>query len=181
MNSSESISLDDLQGIDWQAVIDTCEEKQCVSYCQAFHQQASRSSSEGNEKREKTLRLLGGLSGFHFTPENIWDPFQGPSTFFDGLEDGTIGVLQQFAPTISDPELRARVADIVWLKKRDHQSARVAIDAYLASAAHLEDPKEWSSCADRIERAVRLSALLNDGELLDKAVAHIEAVLVTWH
>jgi hypothetical protein len=83
--------------------------------------------------------------------------------------------LNNWASEISDAELQARVADVLWTKKRKYQMAQLAVDSYLKSADILEHPEHWTSCVDRIERAIRLAKQINYN--VDTVVAHIESVL----
>lgn len=79
---------------------------------------------------------------------------------------------------ISDPEIKARIADVIWVAKRDVQMAELAVNAYLKSANALESPDDWGACADRIERATQLAASLgNNREPFDQVIAHIEHIL----
>src|SRR5690606_36103599 len=75
------------------------------------------------------------------------------------------------------PELRARISDVLWLVRHDHEKARFAIEAYLESAKILEDPESWPPAADRIERALRLALSLQNNTLIDKVVSQIEEIL----
>jgi hypothetical protein len=94
------------------------------------------------------------------------------------IRDAQLDVLREVAPQIIDPEMRARIGDILWVRKRDFRMAQLAIEAYLASATRLEDPQSWPPCERRIKRAVQLAASLGrTGEYFSKTLAHVEAVL----
>lgn len=85
------------------------------------------------------------------------------------MSDDDLAILRELITTVSDPEMRARIADILWVCKRDTdrarpiQMARVAVHSYLQSAKTLEDVNEYTSCHDRIQRAAQL-APLTDGK-----------------
>ena len=81
----------------------------------------------------------------HLRPDSVTEPFRDrfaiegqPLATLDHLNDAELELLQQLAPNIADPEMRARVADVIWVRKRDAQCAQLAIDAYLESARSLE-------------------------------------------
>lgn len=90
----------------------------------------------------------------------------------------------EIVPEISDSkfsELKARITDVLWIKKypknNPRQMAQLAIDAYLKSTKILEDPKKWSQCFKKIERAFRLAFEIKDPSKIDKVVQYIESVL----
>jgi hypothetical protein len=57
----------------------------------------------------------------------------------------------------------------------------VAIDAYLESAARLEDPVNWSSGDKRLEQALNLSLSIGDKARKKKIIAEIEMVLARYN
>jgi len=100
------------------------------------------------------------------------------SAIIDDYSDEIIDIFSGLIADITDPEMRARIGDVVWLRKREYKAAQEAINSYLESADVLEDPENWTQCAERIERALRLSmALGKKRELFDKVIGHIESVL----
>ncbi|MBP0031257.1 DUF4209 domain-containing protein [Roseofilum sp. Guam] len=105
-------------------------------------------------------------------PESTEESF---ANFFKDLTDDWLNFLADIAPEISDPELQARVADILWIKRRDYRMAQLAIPAYLQSATTLESPEHWPPCVDRMERALRLARRI--GHKNEIVFSHIEAVL----
>ena len=68
---------------------------------------------------------------------------------------------------LRDPELKARLLDVVWEANRNHRAAADSILAYVESARNLFDPDEWVHCAKRYERALRLAAMLRRDDLRD--------------
>ncbi|MEH2069566.1 MAG: DUF4209 domain-containing protein [Nostoc sp.] len=112
------------------------------------------------------------MTGAAIKPESTEEFF---ANVFQNLTDEHLNFLTEIAPEVSDPELQARIADILWVKKRNYRMAQLAVTAYLQSATELEDPEKWNRCFERIERALRLARKINyQAELV---VAHIEAVL----
>lgn len=80
----------------------------------------------------------------------------GPTSF----TEEQIAVLAQWLPHVRDPDLRARIADCLWLirKPRDHQAGRTAVEAYIAAASLLAVSEScWTDAIDRFERAFQLA------------------------
>jgi len=74
------------------------------------------------------LRLLQDLAFYRFVPDSLTEPFQptlmmggGRSATPDDLTDDNLAMLRQLAPDIEDAEMRARVSDTIWVRKRDAQ------------------------------------------------------------
>jgi hypothetical protein len=125
--------------------------------------------------------LLAQIFNFHFRPGDAVAPF-GPMWVMDNKRsmipaDLTNDQLDGLAATltqIEDPEYRARLGDVLWLRRKDAQAARIAIESYLESGQRLEDPDHWVACIARYERAIRLARSLGNKEpLLNKALEHL--------
>jgi len=85
--------------------------------------------------------------------------------------------LASIAEDIADPELHSRVADLLWLVRRDHRMGRRAVTDYLASAERLVTVGEILGVKERLNRAVGVAAQLGHKAGLTKiAVERISAI-----
>lgn len=174
----------DFDALPWCDVITECIEKECEAYYSKFYAKAKEAGEAKNEKVQEIYTLLGAICSFHFKPENK-EPFgpmlvmnTGRSAIVDDIIDDYIQVLLELLPHVEDPEMRARIADIIWLRKRDYKAAEVAIEAYLESASVLENPESWVAGFERIHRAFRLSVCLGkQTSYWKKVISHIESIL----
>jgi hypothetical protein len=182
-----SPSEDDFRQTDWQGVLDGAAERTCDVYARLYAQKA-REAGEGDdavacqvfELMHHACSLVLNLDsateplrrGFDFGPD-----WRGVSV--DDFQDCHLVTLQAILQEITDPELLARIADILWCYRRgSHQMAELAVTSYLESADVLEDPENWYLCAERIERALNLAASLGKtNQPFKDVVAHIERVL----
>ena len=179
-----ALTFDDFRACDWPAVIAGASDKECVAYCEAFRARAGQAHADGKEKDRLVFQLLSEICSFGFEPRQIVDPFPPRMTVgnarwpipADVAEDDLL-LLGQLAPDIQDSELRARITDLLWVRKRDHRYAGLAIDAYLSSALTLENGPVFEFSVHRMERALRLSVMLRNAELFNRVVSHIEAVI----
>lgn len=179
------ITKADFDALPWHDVINECSEKECEAYYSKFYAKAKEAEEAKNEKVQEIYTLLGTICFFHFKPENKDEPFApmlvmntGRSAIVDDISDDHIQVLLELLPHVEDPEMRARIADVIWLRKRDYKAAEVAIESYLESATTLENPDSWVAGFERIHRAFRLSVHLGKGtDHWQKVVSHIERVL----
>lgn len=131
-------------------------------------------------------RLLEQVFQIHLQAGNATEPFTPmlimggsrsmlPSDL--GAED--TAALKLLLDAVTDPEMQARLGDVLWVARRDAAAARVAVRAYLASGSRLEDPDMWPPAMERYERAARLARALGKGDpLLAEALAHVEGRLI---
>jgi hypothetical protein len=118
-------------------------------------------------------------------------PHDSKNTFvnheiFANLSSENLSIFADLALEAVDAEMRARLADILWIRKHSTRlpMARLAVDSYLESATVLEDPVNWVECVLRIERAVQLAAFLDKkvkGPYYSKAISHVENVLAKYN
>lgn len=184
--SDLAITRNDLDNAGWEAVIESCDDKDCARYADLFFAKAREAETAGNPGIQATFILLGAITSLMLQPESKDEPF-GPLAVFgsarsaivDDFSDPQLAVLKDLLPEIRDAELRARIADILWLRRKgDFRMAEAAIDAYLQSADVLEDPVNWPECVKRIRRALRLSVTLGrNSQRFPVVIQHIENVL----
>jgi len=174
-----TLNKEDLEKIPWKSVLEDCDHRECDDYSPLFHARARESEESGDERAAALFSLFHALTMLTLNPDSKTDPFDITcKAIIDGFDDKHLLFLREIVSEISDPELRARIADVLWVRNRDHEMARLAIESYLDSASALENPKEWVPCAYRIERAFRLAVSLgkNAGNV-GKIIEYIETVL----
>jgi hypothetical protein len=142
----------------WKEVVNSSERKECLSYHMTFWNKAEQAEAVVNIREQIVFEILAFVTGAAINPE-LNDEFFGE--VFSNLAEEYLNFLTEIAPEISDPELQARVADILWVKNGNYQMAQLAVEAYLESAKQLEDPQKWTHCVDRIERSLRLARKIN--------------------
>lgn len=186
MNASPPpITADDLKKSGWEEALEGARQKEAHAFNTAFSTAAKRMEEAGEVVKARSLRYLAALCSMHFKLDDPSAPF-GPMVIFgDGsrtmlpkdLTDEEVTAIQELYPSVGDPELRARLADVLWLGIRDYRAAEVAVQAYLESANRLENPDSWVSGCNRIERAFQLARALNNKKLIEETVRHIEGLL----
>lgn len=143
--------------------------------CHDVNRQLHDLITERPEERSAALRLLEGLTSYHFVPDHQTEPFQ-PQFVMGGrrslvptdLQEEQINVLAEFAPTVDHLGLRARLSDVSWfMQRRRHDMAEMAIAAYCDSveavrAGHavfsFENASAWGVGAkDALVRSARIS------------------------
>lgn len=159
-----------------EAALAKATRRECHAYAAAYR-------ARHEHQPEANWDFLAQIFGFLFRPGSPAAPF-GPMAVFgdrrtlipDDLTDEHLDALEQAFGAADDPEFRARVGDVLWLRRRNAVAAREAVGAYIASGSLLEDPEHWTLGLERYERAIRLARQLGPrGELLRQALQHLEA------
>lgn len=132
------------------------------------------------ENTEKDIVIIRSILLYHFEPSDKYTPFKPMIKYTDGsrssipddLSKGDLQLLKDNYKLITDNELKARVADVLWIRKQGYEYANDAIKAYLESAKILRND-DWVHSWQNIERAVRLSLLLKNKKLYDELTTYI--------
>lgn len=138
----------DLSG--WQEVLADVANKECHIYSRMLFLKAREAEAAGESRSQAIFDLLGGIASLYLRADNSSNPF-GPmivlgterSLILDDLTSNHWSALKAIRQDIRDAEMRARICDCLWIGKRDGRAGRDAIDAYVTSAATLEDIEHW--------------------------------------
>jgi len=168
----QPLTKDDFSNTCWENLINTSNHRECLAYHSLFWGKAQRYKDSGNIREQTVCEILAYVTSVQIKPESTEEFF---ADVFKNLTDEHLDFLAEITPEISDAELQARVADILWVKKRNYQMAHLAVPAYLQSVTILESPDHWTYCVDRIERALRLARKIKYKDT--DVFAHIEEVL----
>jgi len=179
------INGETLSSINLDSLLQGVSRFDCNTYRDEVSRQERDETKWTNEQRE-CLRFVGAVLTMMLRADQPAEPF-GPMFVMDGKRSAVpadfpkevLKDLQDWAISLSDPELRARFLDVLWMQTHSFSSAQGAVDAYITSALRLEHPSEWTSCHKRLERALRLSAGLGKGGavLRQRVLGEIDAML----
>lgn len=182
-----SPAISDFENCAWEEAIEAAETRECSAYWEAFGAKAKEAQDAGDEQAQSVFALLNAATSLCLKdPANTTNPFcpkfvghEFRTADVDDFTDAHLEVFSQLIPTINDPELRARIADIVWVRKREYEVADQAVRAYLASAGRLEDTrKPWPPCIDRIKRAGTVAVRHGrNSQMFRQVICHIEGTL----
>ena len=158
---------------------------ECHKYSMIFRERAQDCRERGETSHANAWALLRELTSMMFHPENRSEPFRPMAEWGDGrtmlpsdLRGEPADAVHEFALRIPDPELRARLMDVVWEANRNRKAAEAAVTAYMASARYLFDPDDWVHCADRYERALGLATMLRQTDVRTSILAEIEETVL---
>ncbi len=166
-------SREQFDGRPWDEIVVAAKHKTCTDYCTAF---CARTASEVDPGKRSVWKFLANVTSDSLELGLPNGEFE--ETVAD-YSDEEIDLLKALVADVEDHELKARMADIVWRhnRKGTFRFAEIATRSYLESAKVLEDPENWTYCADRVERALKLAVVLNRPHLERLVIAYIEDVI----
>lgn len=161
-----TVSKEDFLESGWKEIINEAQPKVTEFY---FSELMQKARNEANQNKKAVLELLAAVSMIHLNVEKFHKPIDNADRFSE--ED--LSYLTEIVNDVSDFELQARIADILWLRKRNPEMAKLAISGYLESAKEQEDFENWTWTVCRTERALQLSSMIKDSSLYQKVIDYI--------
>ena len=179
------LTKDDFDNLPWEDVINEAKVRSCYRYFEPFFDAAKQAAENEDEKAQEVYSLLGAITSFVLKIDTVDGPFHPLFVFDtsrgympDDIPEQHLDILSEVVSSVSDAELRARIADLLWITKRDYKMAQLAVTSYLQAAMPLEGDKTWPECLDRMERALDLAATLDrKGQLHQDVIDHFTAYL----
>jgi hypothetical protein len=173
-----SSSVPEQEGQDlrnWMTVPDSCEDKSCWSYSRRFLDLALE-AEKSNDPCFSVYFLLGKVTSLRLEFDVKGHPF-GPELVLEGIDNEGLRSIVEQSPQVEDPDLRARLEDLAWVRFRNHQLGRQAVKDYLTAAMARAEQDDWMLAEDYVHRAMNLSQELRDEVLVAEVASYIETVL----
>jgi hypothetical protein len=158
--------------------------RQAEPHCLIFtlrYEEASRQVPDANPLR-KTYEALALLTSFIPNFDDPEQPYQPQwrsaerrSLMPDDLTEDDLAVLCRLLDKLSEPALKARILDVLWIRRRDFQAALNASDAYLLAAEKLFKTEAWVYGVESLRRSFQLARSL--GRAGENAERNAEAAL----
>lgn len=177
------VTAQDFAECGWTNTLANEEREGYPSMWQAFSSAARKASEDNRSSHGKALWLLADACSMMLSPKSLNEPFK-PFMVMDGrrsvipddLSESDIAFYAEIVDAIGDAWLKARVADLVWLKQRPRnvQFALAAIDAYRRIPL---DAETWVRGGRECwERAISLARMLKAGA--GARLSEMEAVIL---
>lgn len=137
ISSTSSLSLEDFEFSNWQEAFKG--RKNSASISSAFQQLTLKAINDGKVAQSKVLQILANVCSMTLQPMSVNEPFHpyqvtrtGRSSSPEDFIEADIDYLQQILPSVNEAWLKARLADLVWLRRRRQTDlGLIAIDAYM--------------------------------------------------
>ena len=154
----------------WKDILNQAPKEGYPSMWQAFSEAGRKAMEEGRNKCGKVFWLLADACSMMLSPSSQNEPFKPFAVFHDrrsvipdDLSESDFSFFADIVDATDDIWLKARLADLVWLKRtpRDVKFALAAIDAYRALPL---DTETWIRGGRECwERAISLARMIRNG------------------
>jgi hypothetical protein len=174
---TETLQLDSLvfpdgplPDLDLKNILSKSEKRVCWYYVPLLEKAAKDALNRGEVTSGHCYALLAGICHMEVNPRDRANPI-GPRMSGGGnrtvapedLHPHHLDALVRILDQIEDPALRARVGDVIWIRKKDHKAARTALDAYVTQVEGLLSGPDWMSAILPLRRALQLAGILDRG------------------
>lgn len=185
----------DFDKYQWAEILGRVSSKECQNYSKGFLEEAGAYQASGDTLAHEIFKFLSEITSVVMEPPILMEPLEVKQHNYHNyveklieslLSKKHLSVLRELISKIDDPEMRARVADVLWICKQDSerarpiQMAREAVKAYLQSARNLEDVENEMNCYARLKRAAQLAPLIDgkrNTEMRCEVVEHINDLI----
>lgn len=157
--------------LDWEEVLEEADEPITWRYAEWFQECAERAQEEKESAKKKAFKLLAKIA----SPRLNVTADDGPLPGLEKLSDKDFSDLSDLLKVVDDPELRARISDVIWVQNREYESAEAAVEAYLHTAERLEGDYNNRPALLRFRRALILALQLGNEDLQDDVVGALES------
>lgn len=134
------VTVDDLERSGWREIAAAAARERYSSMWTAFSKAAAAAKEAGDIPRAKVLWLLADAMSLQLIPNSPNQPFKPIALLVDRrsaiTDDFTAEDIEFFAaavPLVDDPKVQARLADLVWVLKKNPRRpdlALTAVEAY---------------------------------------------------
>lgn len=165
-----AVTVEDFLASGWKQTVDSATREGYSAMWGALSEAARSAIEQGHMAKGKVLWLLADACSMMLSPANHNEPFKPFAVFHDrrsvipdDLPDSDIAFFTQVVDFVEDIWLKARLADLVWLKAKPRNTAfaLMAIDAYRSLPL---DVDTWMRGGDDCwRRAISLARMLNAG------------------
>jgi tetratricopeptide (TPR) repeat protein len=143
-------------------------------HCSIFtleYEKAYRQVQNTNPLLGRTYQTLAILTSFWPNFDSPAEPY-GPTSRFgetrslvpDDLTEDDLGVLPVLLEKLTEPALRARILDVLWIRRKDFKAALQAVKAYIMAAEKLFETEAWVYGVECLRRAFQLATSLGRGK-----------------
>lgn len=164
------VTRQDFADCGWNEFLASTSREGYSAMWQAFSAAARSAMEQGHNEHGKVLWLLADACSMMLSPSSLNEPFKPYAVFQDrrsvipdDLTESDIDFFAEIANEVEDVWLKARLADLSWLKKKPREVvyATMAIDAYRSIPL---DTETWIRGGRECwERAISLARMLRAG------------------
>lgn len=100
------------------------------------------------------------------------------TAILDDFTDGELDLFNELMNLTSNVVMKARFADVLWVKRKDHKAAKLASESYLDNIKSVNLEEEWEHQIKTLERGISLARLLGkEKPLFQEYVSYIDNII----
>jgi len=167
LNKKSNLSKNDFEQIKLNELLESLKRKTCWEINKKINKELI--NTDDKAKKEIYL-LLGAITSLKLDKDIDGDIFirdemltSARKVKFEDINDSYSRFLEEVIDMINLYELKARIADFLWIKDNNYEMSKKAIGYYLKSAEQLEDAQNWSDYFRRVNRAISIAASIRGG------------------
>jgi hypothetical protein len=139
----------------------------CACYQHDYHSASIAAEKALNYDVAKLYRSLSIVCSFSPNYQDVAEPYH-PFVIWEGkrsavpedLSEADLDTVALLFAAAKDPALRARLGDVLWVRRKDHNAARQAVADYIAASTRLLTPANWVNSVGLFHRSLQLAAML---------------------
>jgi len=173
--------------VDFESLLSQNTYSYCFHLFHVYTKAASEVESTGNHEAGLLFDYLAILCSFRPNYEDREHPYhpariigEKRSILPEDLTDSDVDVVKILFSRATEPALKARFGDILWIQRKDIDAARVAAKNYNTSGKRLINNEHgWSQASYEFTRALQLATFLGrKNEPFPSIVTDIEAAIL---
>ena len=148
---------------DFEVPIQSADAQSCDYYEHDYYSAATAADKEAKGDIANLYRSLGILCSFFPNYQDVAEPYRPfgimngkRSAIPDDLSEHDLDTIRLLLSKAKDPALRARLGDMLWVRKRDHKAAQQAVADYVTATSRLLKQEHWVCSADLFRRSLQL-------------------------
>ena len=137
MSDEEAIfggSIEDFDHYDWEEPLGEARSLSCKYFLTPYSKKAQSLAEAGDPRGERLFRFLAVICSFSDRYDDLATPYHpfrvdpdgSRSAIPDELTEPDLDVIEALVAKAADPALRSRLADLLWVCRKDHTAARAA-------------------------------------------------------
>lgn len=170
-------SVDDLENVELEKPLSGSFRHTFELFDNAYLMAAKSAQERGDIPSANVYAFLGILTNFAPKFDTPSEPY-GPRAIFGNkrtyvpsdLSESDISVLKKLAPMTKNPSLRARLYDLIWVLRKDHNACAEAAKQYFDAGDCLNTNDNWVSAEACYKRGMQLATVLGRNKTLYKTL-----------
>jgi hypothetical protein len=157
LNKKTNLSKNDFEQIKLNELLESLKRETCWEINKKINKELI--NTDDKAKKEIYL-LLGAITSLKLDKDIDGDIFirdemltSARKVKFEDINNSYSRFLEEVIDMINLYELKARIADFLWIKDNNYEMSKKAIDYYLKSAEQLEDAQNWSDYFRRVNKS----------------------------